>query len=51
MKPAPPVTSTFIDYTVELNIAPADLHDVAAAGKYLWQDARNRTGVSVMFLT
>jgi hypothetical protein len=43
MKPAPPVTSTFMISTPNFGIAPADLHRIAAAGKYDGQDVRQGT--------
>jgi hypothetical protein len=51
MKPAPPVTSTFICRTVQLGIAPDDLHRIAAPGKYERQDARQGTYLSVTLVT
>jgi hypothetical protein len=34
MKPAPPVTNTFMAKPFQLGIAPDDLHRIAAPGKY-----------------
>jgi hypothetical protein len=51
MKPAPPVTKTFIASPL-YPITPADLHRIAAAGKYhAEEDARRGTYLSVISVT
>ena len=51
MKPAPPVTSTFMAKPFQLGISPGDLHRIAAPGKYNCQDARQGTYLSVTLVT